>query len=120
MEQIVDGDDENLLSGTVHRHVVVAFRVKEYRQLADHLKAPINLAWDRLARGRKVQRVSFQGQVIFLLSLDPMAREVGAIVHEKALSEAFLDAGGVGRVTTDSYELAFARRLMEKYGKFVV
>lgn len=115
MEQLVE-NDENLLCGTVHRDVVVALRPKEYLQLADHLKATICLAWNRLARGRTIHRISFRGQAVFLLSLDPAAREVGAIVDEEALKEAFLDAGVLGRVTTDDYELELARELSEKFG----
>ena len=44
-------EEENLLSGTVHRQVIVVVK-EEYRGLADHLKMAINLSWERLARGR--------------------------------------------------------------------
>ena len=115
MERIVESD-ENLLSGTVHRNVVVAVRTREYRRVSAHLKTAVDLAWRSLTRGRMIYRVITGDEAIFLLCLDPEARQVGAILDEEALAEAFLDAGGVGRVTVDDYELKLARKLAEKFG----
>jgi hypothetical protein len=111
MEQIVE-TDENLLSGTVHRDVLVIFRSKEYLQLADHLKASINLSWRALVKGRTVHKVVHGDQTIFLLTVDPAASQVGSILDEQSLDEAFSEVGGIGRVSSDPYELKLAHKLV--------
>ena len=77
----------------------------------------INLAFNRLKQGRLVQRVVYNGQTIFLLTLLPTAKcRVGTVEDEEELTEAFENAGGVGKVTTDHYELKLAIKLVNKFG----
>jgi hypothetical protein len=114
---MVAEEDENLLSGTVHRQVIVVIKRKDYKALPDHLKMAISLSWDRLSMGRTVQMLSYRNQVIFLMTIDPTARQVGSIIHENALNEALADAGDVGRVSVDRYELKLAHKLMSQYGR---
>ena len=109
-------EDDNVITGTVHRNVAVAVKSKPYRQLPDYLKAPINLAWVRLKRGRVIRVVRYCETVLFVLTLDPAAAEVGSILDEKDLDEA-LAATGSGRVITDPYELRLAARLVDKFGE---
>jgi hypothetical protein len=115
VEALVE-DDTNLITGTVHRDVAVAVKSRKYRQLADYLKAPINLAWARLKRGRMIRVVRYGETVLFLLTLDPAAREVGSILDEQDLDEA-LSATDAGRVITDPYELRLVVRLIDKFGE---
>jgi hypothetical protein len=114
---MVAEEEENLLSGTVHRQVVVVIKRKEYKALPEHVKMAISLSWKRLSMGRTVHRLSYGNQVIFLMTIDPTARQVGSIIHEKALNEALADAGDVGRVSVDRYELKLARKLVSEYGE---
>lgn len=101
----------------MHRQVVVAFLSKEYLALAGHLQMAINLSFQRMKRGRLVQKVIYNGQTIFLLTLLPTNQgRVGTIEDEEELNEAFAKAGGVGRVTADHYELRLATDLMRKFG----
>ena len=114
MQQLAE--DDNLLSGTVHRDVVVALKTRQYRQLASYLKNVISLAWSNLARGRIIYRVFWGDETVFLMSVDWQAKQVGAILDEQELSNALLDAGGVGEVTVDKFELRLARKLAERFG----
>lgn len=116
MEEALVNDDPNLLCGTVHCNVVVAIKLGKYKELAEHLKGEINLAWSKLARGRIVRRVCIGNTTIFLLAIDSSAREVGSILDEKNLDEALIETG-VGRVATDPYEVRFALRMVERFGK---
>lgn len=111
-------EDDNVLTGTVHRNVAVAVKSKHYRQLPDYLKAPINLAWVRLKRGRMIRVVRYCETVLFVLTLNPVAAEVGSILDEKDLDEA-LTVTDSGRVITDPYELRLAVRLVDKFGESV-
>lgn len=111
-------EDENLLSGTVHRQVLVVVK-REYRMLPDYLKMEINLSWGRLSRGRTINRLCWRDQTILLLTLNPSAAQVGSILDEDSLSEAFASAGDIGRVSADPFELRLARKLMSKHGKRV-
>ena len=113
MRSIVE--DANLLAN-VHRHVVVAILSQQYVGLADHLQMQINLAFTRLRRGRLVQRVRYENQTIYLLTILPTASNVGTVEDEEDLNEAFQLAGGVGRVTTDKFELRLASKLVNKFG----
>lgn len=114
MESLIE-EDPNLLSGCVHREVLVILKTHEFRGIADYLKMFINLSWVRLARGRTMKRISYKDQTIFLLSLDPRAQQVGTVTDEATLNDA-MEAEGVGRVSADPYELEFARKLMAKFG----
>ena len=114
MESIVE--DMNLL-GNVHRRVVVAFVSPKYLALADHLQMAINFSFQRLKRGRLVQKVTYEGQIIFLLTLLPGNEgKVGTVEDEEELIEAFARAGEAGKVTTDPYELKLANNLISKFG----
>jgi hypothetical protein len=107
-------DDTNLLTDTVHYDVAVAVKSK-YRKLAEYLKAPITLAWMRLARGRTIRAARYGETTLFILTVDPAAREVGSITDEQNLHEALADADA-GAVITDHYELQLALRLVGKFG----
>ena len=110
-------DDPNVITGTVHRTVAVAVQPKTYRQLAEHLKAPINLAWVRLKRGRTIKAVRWGETVLFLLTLDPDASQVGSILDEHELGEALADGHNAGAVISDPYELSLVIRLADKFGE---
>jgi len=70
-----------------------------------------------MKRGRLVQKVTYDRQTIFLLTLLPRNQGyVGTVEDEEELDEAFARAGGVGRVTTDPYELKLANNLISKFG----
>jgi hypothetical protein len=114
--RLIEFEDSNLLSGGVHRRVVVAFQSEKYLALADHLKVPINLAFRRLRRGRLVQKVGYGDQTILLLTVMPGDVKPSTVDDEATLAEAFEAAGGIGRVTTDQYELHLACRLIDRFG----
>ena len=109
-------EDDNVITGTVHRTVAVAVKPRTYRQLADHLKAPIKLAWTRLERGRTIRVVRYGETILFLLTMDPNARQVGSILDENDLHEA-LASVDAGAVVTDRYELGLAVKLADKFGE---
>lgn len=95
----------------------VGFIVKthEYRQLASHLKAPINLAWGKIRKGRTTQRVFYGDDVLFLLK-NKDSTQAGPASDNDLMDEALRDVG-VGRVITDPYELRKLREMIDKFGE---
>jgi hypothetical protein len=95
----------------------IAFVIKplQYKTLASHLKAPINLAWGKVRIGRTTQRVFHGDDVLFLLKAKDSA-QVGQT--SDLLDEALCDAG-VGRAINDPYELKKLRELIDKFGETV-
>lgn len=114
--RLLEFEDSNLLSDSVHRRIVVAFHSAKYLALADHLQVQINLAFSRLRRGRLVQKVAYGDQTILLLTVMPGDVKPSTLDDEATLAEAFEIAGRIGRVTTDQYELHLACRLIDRFG----
>jgi hypothetical protein len=95
----------------VHKEIVVAVRKKDYQSLATHMKQSINVAWSRMLKGRKVTNtVSSMGQTIFVISVQDEA-ETSTLAAEIRLNDLLEDAG-VGRLTTDSYEISQVNKML--------
>lgn len=94
-----------------------AFIIKtpHYKELAPHLKAPINLAWKKIKEGRRVQRVFWEDDVIFLVTRNPTSNHVSNLEDETNLQDA-LESVGAGRIITDPYELKRIREMAAKFG----
>jgi hypothetical protein len=74
------------------------------------LKQELNVAWSQLKRGRKVEETASMGVNIFLLTLADEMR-TSTVVEEKRFDELLVEAG-VGRVTTDQYEIKEAHKML--------
>lgn len=83
---------------------------KQYNELPEHLKVPIDLAWSRLVAGRRKEKVRVENSNIFLLTGDGGEEWIDEL--DGALSDA-----QVGRVATDPYEIKKIEELCEKYGQ---
>jgi hypothetical protein len=94
----------------VHREIVVAIRPSEYRKLAEHLRQELNVAWSQLKRGRKVDETASIGVNIFLLTVADEKR-ASTLVDEKRFDE-LLGTAGIGRVTSDPYEIREAHKML--------
>jgi hypothetical protein len=94
-----------------------AFIIKtpHYKELAPHLKAPINLAWNKIKEGRRVQRVFWEDDVIFLVTRNPTSNHVSNLEDETNLQDA-LESADAGRIITDPYELKKIREMAAKFG----
>jgi hypothetical protein len=92
-------------------------KTKTYRNLAPHLKAPINLAWRKAKEGRDVLRVFWNDDVIFYF---PLRFEKLGNVEDvtRALDEA-LQSVGAGCIISDPYELKRLREMSLKFGQTV-
>lgn len=90
-------------------------RTLPYKTLAPHLKAPINLAWGKVRKGRTTRRVFHEDDVLFLLKTTDSAHAAPTSDLD-LLDEALRDAG-VGRVINDPYELKKLRELIDKFGE---
>ena len=100
----------------VHPEIVVVIRRKEYDQLAIPVKQSVNAAWTRLMRGRKVDRTLYSmGQHIFLVTIKDEAR-TSTETTEQELDGILVEAG-IGRTTTDPYELREARKMLMEQNK---
>jgi hypothetical protein len=76
----------------VHKEVVVAIKVEDYKKLAVHLKQQLNVAWSQLTCGRMVEKVSSLGQNIFLITVADEMR-TSTVIQEKRLDELLAEAG---------------------------
>lgn len=92
-----------------------AFIVKtpHYKQLAPHLKAPINLAWKQIKEGRRVQRVFWEDDVIFLLT---RSADHASTLEDEVNLQDVLESVDAGRIITDPYELKKIREMVSKFG----
>jgi len=97
----------------VHRELVVAIRKSDYDKLATHAKQEVNLAWNQLLIGRKVdKRVSSMGQTIFLVRIRD-ENHASTLVEEERLDRVLADTC-VGRISSDPYEVRKAEELATK------
>jgi hypothetical protein len=92
---------------------VVAIKTKDYDKLATHLKQQLNVAWSNLLKGRKIDKtVSSMGEKIFLIAIKDENRS-SSLVEEQKLDDILVDAG-IGRISSDQYELKQFRNMAAK------
>jgi hypothetical protein len=97
----------------VHPEIVVAIKTKDYDKLATHLKQQLNVAWSNLLKGRKIDKtVSSMGEKIFLIAIKDENRS-SSLVEEQKLDDILVDAG-IGRISSDQYELKQFRNMAAK------
>jgi hypothetical protein len=97
----------------VHPEIIVAIKRKEYDKLAMHLKQQVSVAWSHLLKGRKIDKtVSSMGEVIFLIVIKDENRS-SSLVEEEKLGDTLVDAG-IGRISSDQYELKQFRNMAVK------
>ena len=97
----------------VHPEVVVAIKRDAYNQLATHLKQSTNIAWNRLLKGRKVDKtINSMGQNLFIITVQD-ENCTSTLTDEQKLDSILTDIG-IGRLTADPYELKEARRMMDQ------
>ena len=95
----------------VHPEIVVAIKKGDYEKLAVHLKQGVNAAWTRLVRGRKVEKTLFSmGQNLFLIVVADEVR-TSTLAQEEELNDILTETG-IGRVTSDLYEICEARKML--------
>lgn len=95
----------------VHPEIVVAIKRKDYEKLAIHLKQAVNAAWTRLMKGRKVDKtLNSMGQNIFMIVVADEAR-TSTLAQEEELNDILTETG-IGRVTSDLYEICEARKML--------
>jgi len=93
--------------------VVFMIQNHKYKPLAPHLKEHINMAWQRIRQGRTTRRVFMGEDTIFILTSStgsPSTPEDATNLQEA------LEQADAGRLITDPYEQAQARKLADKYG----
>jgi hypothetical protein len=95
----------------VHPELVVVIKKGDYEKLAVHLKQGVNAAWTRLVRGRKVEKTLFSmGQNLFLIVVADEVR-TSSVAQEEELNDILTETG-IGRVTSDWYEICEARKML--------
>jgi hypothetical protein len=95
----------------VHPEIVVALKRKDYDKLATHLKQAVNAAWCRLMKGRKIEKtLCSMGQNIFMIIVADEAR-TSTLAQEEELNDILTETG-IGRVTSDLYEICKARKML--------
>jgi hypothetical protein len=94
----------------VHQELVVSVKVEDYNRLATHLKQKIGVSWVHMLKGRKLEKVSSQGQNIFIITVEDEMRS-STVKEEERLDELLIETS-VGRVTSDPYELQEARKML--------
>jgi hypothetical protein len=93
--------------------VAVIIKTGNYKRLAAHLKATINLSWRRLLKDREVRRLFLDGDVLFYLTPNQDASIADDTFED--LNDALVSVDA-GRVIRDPYELKLIRELAERYG----
>jgi hypothetical protein len=97
----------------VHHELVVVIKKGDYEKLATHLKQAANAAWSRLMKGRRVDRtLNCMGQNIFLIVVADEMR-TSTLAQEEELNDILTETG-IGRVTTDPYEISEAHKMLHK------
>lgn len=99
----------------IRQEFAFIIKTKNYKPLAPHLKAPINLAWRKIKEGRTVQRVFWEDDVIFLLTRKPLPAHASTTVDEQNLQDA-LESVDAGTIITDPYEIKKIREMATKFG----
>jgi hypothetical protein len=97
----------------VHPEVLVAIKRKDYDKLATHLKQATNVAWNQLLKGRKVTRtLNSMGQNLFIITVQDETH-TSTLTDEQKFDSTLIDTG-IGRLTTDPYELREAHRMTDR------
>ncbi len=97
----------------VHQEIVVVIIRKDYDKLATHLKQATNVAWNQLLKGRKVTRtLNSMGQNLFIITVQDETH-TSTLTDEQKLDSILTDTG-IGRLTTDPYELREAHRMTDQ------
>jgi hypothetical protein len=95
----------------VHRELVVVIKKTDYEKLAVHLKQSVNAAWTKFMKGRKVNKtLNSMGQNLFLVAIEDEARTSTETAEQEL--DRILEETGIGRVTSDPYELREADKMM--------
>jgi hypothetical protein len=95
----------------VHPELVIVIKKSDYEKLAVHLKQGVNAAWTRLVRGRKVEKTLYSmGQNLFLIVVADEVR-TSTLAQEEELNDILTETG-IGRVTSDLYEICEARKML--------
>jgi hypothetical protein len=94
--------------------VAVLIKTRRYRQLPDYDQVPVNLAWNRLRKGRSVQRIFWKDDVIFYLTCK--REETSSVEAVGDINDA-LQKVSVGQAITDPYELRRIREMAVKFGE---
>jgi len=95
----------------VHPEIVVAIKKSDYEKLATYLKQAVNAAWTRLMKGRKVDKTLYSlGQNLFLIVVADEVR-TSTLAQEEELNDILTETG-IGRVTSDLYEICKARKML--------
>jgi hypothetical protein len=94
----------------VNREIVAAIRPSEYKKLADHLKQQLNVAWNQLLKGRRAEQVSSMGQVLLIITVQDET-QTSTQAQENRFDELLVETG-IGRLTTDPYELREAHAML--------
>jgi hypothetical protein len=95
--------------------VVFIINNRSYRKMSAAQLAPVNMAWQRIRKGRTMERVSMGEDTIFLLALNPDAPLLSTEKDAQNLDDELRELG-VGRVFSDQYELKRAHQLAARYG----
>jgi hypothetical protein len=96
----------------VHREVVVSIKIEDYKRLARCLIHRVNRALGALMAGRKLERViTIMGQRILLVTLEDEMR-TSTVSQEEILSDLLVETG-IGRLSTDTYEVKQAREMAD-------
>ncbi len=99
----------------IRQEFAILVKTARFKPLASYLKAPINLAWQRVRRGRTYRRTFWGDDVIFLLTRNPNAPNPSTVQDEENLQDA-LESVDAGRIITDPYELKRIREMAAKFG----
>lgn len=95
----------------VHPELVVVIKKSDYEKLAVHLKQSVNAAWSKFMKGRKVDKtLNTMGQNIFLVAIKDEVRTSTETAEQEL--DRILEETGIGRVTSDPYELREADRML--------
>jgi 16S rRNA C967 or C1407 C5-methylase (RsmB/RsmF family) len=71
------------------------------------------VAWTRLLKGRKVDKtVNSMGQTLFIITVQDETR-TSTLTDEQKFDNILTDTG-IGRLTTDQYELKEAHKMMDR------
>jgi hypothetical protein len=96
----------------VHREVVVAIIIENYKKLAKCHMRKVNLALTRLMQGRKLERViTSMGQRILLVTVEDELR-ASTISQEEILNDLLVGTG-IGRLSSDIYEVKQANEMTD-------
>jgi hypothetical protein len=104
---------DQALTKTDGGRIIFLLKIPTYRQLPEHEREPLNMAWRKAKHGRSAKRVFWKDDAIFILTPDDTAPTNANAAA--SLNEA-LEQYDAGRVITDSYEVRRALELADKFG----